>query len=61
MAAFAKKACFENLLVTAPEELADGSAFRMPGEKKWLALVADLIMSRRTRSGRCDSSRTRRY
>jgi hypothetical protein len=29
--------------LTATEELPDGYAFRLPGEKRWLALVADLI------------------
>jgi len=30
--------------LTATEELPDGYAFRIPGEKRWLALVADLIL-----------------
>ena len=33
--------------LTATEELPDGYAFRIPGEKRWLALVADLIMAER--------------
>jgi hypothetical protein len=33
--------------VTATEELPDGYAFRLPGEKGWLALVADLIIAER--------------
>ena len=33
--------------LTASEELPDGYAFRIPGEKKWLALVADLIIAER--------------
>lgn len=33
--------------LTATEELPDGYAFRIPGEKRWLALVADLIIAER--------------
>jgi hypothetical protein len=33
--------------LTTTEELPDGYAFRVPGEKRWLALVADLIMAER--------------
>lgn len=33
--------------LVASEELEDGYAFRVPGEKKWLALVADLIIAER--------------
>ena len=33
--------------LTASEELPEGYAFRIPGEKKWLALVADLIITER--------------
>jgi hypothetical protein len=33
--------------LTATEELPDGYAFRLPGEKRWLALVADLIIAER--------------
>ena len=33
--------------LTATEELADGYSFRLPGEKRWLALVADLIIAER--------------
>lgn len=33
--------------VTTREELPDGYAFRMPGEKRWVALVADLIIAER--------------
>lgn len=33
--------------VTSREELPDGYAFRIPGEKKWLALVAELMMAER--------------
>jgi len=33
--------------LTAAEELPDGYAFRIPGEKRWLAVVADLIMAER--------------
>jgi hypothetical protein len=33
--------------LTATEELPDGYSFRLPGEKRWLALVADLIMAER--------------
>jgi len=37
---------FKSALI-ATEELPDGYAFRIPGEKKWLALVADLIIAER--------------
>ena len=33
--------------LTATEELPDGYSFRIPGERRWLALVADLIMAER--------------
>ena len=33
--------------LTATEELADGYAFRLPGENRWLAVVANLIMAER--------------
>jgi hypothetical protein len=33
--------------VTTTEELADGYIFRIPGDKKWLALVSDLILAER--------------
>jgi hypothetical protein len=33
--------------LTATEEIADGYAFRIPGENRWLALVADLIIAER--------------
>jgi hypothetical protein len=33
--------------LTATEEIADGYAFRIPGDKSWLALVADLIIAER--------------
>jgi hypothetical protein len=33
--------------LTAIEELADGYAFRLPGEKRLLALVAELIIAER--------------
>jgi hypothetical protein len=33
--------------VTTTEELADGYLFRIPGEKKWLAVVSDLILAER--------------
>jgi hypothetical protein len=34
-------------VVIETEELRDGYAFRLPGEKRWLALVADLIIAER--------------
>lgn len=33
--------------VIATEELRDGYAFRIPGDKKWIAVVAELIMAER--------------
>lgn len=33
--------------LTATEELENGYAFHIPGDKKWLALVADLIIAER--------------
>jgi hypothetical protein len=33
--------------LTATEEIADGYAFRIPGENRWLALAADLIIAER--------------
>jgi hypothetical protein len=33
--------------LTASEEVPDGYAFRIPGENRWLALVADLIIAER--------------
>ena len=33
--------------LTASEEVPDGYAFRTPGENRWLALVADLIIAKR--------------
>jgi hypothetical protein len=33
--------------LTATEELPDGYAFRIPGEKTWLALATDLIAAER--------------
>lgn len=33
--------------LTATEEIADGYAFRIPGDKRWLALAADLIIAER--------------
>ena len=33
--------------LTAEEEIPDGYAFRIPGEKRWLALIADLIIAER--------------
>src|SRR6185437_15224256 len=33
--------------LVATEELPDGYAFQVPGDKKWLALVADLIIAER--------------
>ena len=33
--------------LTATEEIADGYAFHIPGENRWLALVADLINAER--------------
>ena len=33
--------------LTATEEIADGYAFHIPGENRWLALVADLIIAER--------------
>jgi hypothetical protein len=33
--------------VTRTEELADGYVFRIPGAKKWLAVVSDLILAER--------------
>lgn len=33
--------------VIAAEELDDGYSFRLPGEKDWLALVADLMVAER--------------
>jgi hypothetical protein len=33
--------------LTTTEEIADGYAFRIPGENRWLALVADLIVAER--------------
>jgi hypothetical protein len=37
---------FKSALVTT-DELADGYLFRIPGDKKWIAVVADLIMAER--------------
>jgi hypothetical protein len=37
---------FKSALI-ATEELPDGYAFRLPGEKRWLALVADLMIAER--------------
>jgi hypothetical protein len=37
---------FKSALVTT-EELADGYLFRIPGDKKWIAIAADLIMTER--------------
>ena len=33
--------------LTATVEIADGYAFRIPGENRWLTLVADLIIAER--------------
>jgi hypothetical protein len=33
--------------VTATEELHDGYCFRIPGDKEWLALAAELMMAER--------------
>ena len=33
--------------VVATEELPDGYAFRVPGDKKWIALVGELIVAER--------------
>ena len=33
--------------VTATEELADGFCFHLPGDKKWFAVVADLVLAER--------------
>jgi hypothetical protein len=33
--------------VIATQELADGYAFRIPGDKKWIALVAELMAAER--------------
>jgi hypothetical protein len=33
--------------VISREELPDGYAFQIPGEKKWLALVAEMMMAER--------------
>lgn len=33
--------------LTATEELPDGYAFRIPGERRWLALATDLIAAER--------------
>jgi hypothetical protein len=33
--------------LTTTEEIADGYAFRIPGDKRWLTLVADLIIAER--------------
>ena len=33
--------------LTATEELADGYMFRIPGDKKWLSVVSDLILAER--------------
>jgi hypothetical protein len=37
---------FRSALI-ATEELLDGYAFRVPGDKKWIAVVAELIVSER--------------
>ena len=33
--------------LTATDELADGYAFRIPGEKRWSALAPDLMIAER--------------
>jgi hypothetical protein len=33
--------------VVSTEEIADGYLFRIPGDKKWIAVAADLIMAER--------------
>lgn len=37
---------FKSALVTT-EEVSDGYFFRIPGDKKWIALAAELIMAER--------------
>jgi hypothetical protein len=37
---------FKSALI-ATEELPDGYAFRVPGDKKWIAVVAELIVAER--------------
>ena len=41
------KQCFFLVQVRSYREIADGYAFRIAGEKRWLALVADLIIAKR--------------